>query len=57
MAKDEVVQFSNALLADHKEIFREPKNAVNLESILAQFVEAGWVEATQLLMKLDSAVR
>jgi hypothetical protein len=57
MAKDEIVKFADALLADHKEILREPANAINLESILAQFVEAGWVEATQLLMKLDSAIR
>jgi hypothetical protein len=57
MAKDEIVKFADALLADHKEILREPTNAINLESILALFVEAGWVEATQLLMKLDSAVR
>jgi len=57
MAKDEIVKFADALLADHKEILREPTNAINLERILAQFVEAGWVEATQSLMKLDSAVR
>ena len=57
MAKDEVVKFADIILADHKDILREPPNAVNMEAILAVFVEAGWPEATQLLMKLDSAVR
>jgi hypothetical protein len=57
MAEDEIVKFADIILADHKEIISEPANAINLEGILALFVEAGWVEATQLLMRLESAVR
>lgn len=57
MAKDEMVKFADTILVDYKDILREPINAVNLEAILAVFVEAGWPEATQLLMKLDSVVR
>ncbi|MGB2633572.1 MAG: hypothetical protein WAM58_06520 [Candidatus Acidiferrum sp.] len=57
MAKDEIVKFADIILADHKEIISEAVNAVNLESILALFVDAGWVEATNLLMRLESAVR
>jgi len=57
MAKDEIVKFANILLADHKEIISEPANAINLGGILALFVEAGWLEAAQLLMRLESAVR
>jgi hypothetical protein len=34
-----------------------PTNASNLASILDQFVEVGWRQATQHDMKLDSAFR
>jgi hypothetical protein len=57
MAIGEIVQFAEVILADHKETLRDPINASNLASILDQFVEAGWAQATQLVMKLDGAVR
>jgi hypothetical protein len=57
MAIGEIVQFAEVILADHKEILKDPTNASNLASILDQFVEVGWPQATQLVMKLDSAVR
>jgi hypothetical protein len=57
MAIAEVVRFTEIILADHREILKELTNAANLAFILDQFVEFGWSQATQLLMKLDSAVR
>jgi hypothetical protein len=57
MAIGEIVQFAEVILADHKEILKDPSNASNLASILDQFVEVGWPQATQLVMKLDGAVR
>jgi hypothetical protein len=57
MAIGEIVQFAEVILADHKAILKEPANASNLADILDQFVEVGWPQATQLVMKLDSAVR
>jgi len=57
MAIGEIVQFAETILADHKEILKDPSNAANLASILDQFVEVGWPQATQLVMRLDSAVR
>jgi hypothetical protein len=57
MAIGEIVKFTEVILADHKEILKDPTNASNLASILDQFVEVGWPQATQLVMKLDSAVR
>ena len=57
MAIEEIVQFAEVILADHKEILNDPTNASNLASILDQFVEVGGSQATQFDMKLDSAVR
>lgn len=57
MAIGEIVQFAEVILADHKAILKEPANASNLADILDQFVEVGWPQATQLVMKLDGAVR
>jgi hypothetical protein len=57
MAIGEIVRFTEIILADHKEILKDPANASNLASILDQFVEVGWPEATKLVMKLDSAIR
>jgi hypothetical protein len=57
MAIAEVVRFAEIILADHKEILKDPTNAANLAFILDQFVEFGWPQATQVLMKLDGAVR
>jgi hypothetical protein len=57
MARDEIVKFADAVLADYKNILQDPISASNLGSILDVFVEAGWSQATQLVMKLDSVVR
>ena len=57
MAIGEIVQFAEVILADYKEILKDPTNISNLASILDQFVEVGWPQATQLVMKLDGAVR
>jgi hypothetical protein len=57
MAIGEIVQFAEVILADHKEILKDATNASNLASILDQFVEVGWPQAMQLVMKLDSSVR
>jgi hypothetical protein len=57
MAIAEVVRFTEIILADHKEVLKDLTNAANLAFILDQFVEFGWPQATQLLMKLDGAVR
>jgi hypothetical protein len=42
MAIGEIVQLAGVILADHKEILKDPSNASNLASILDQFVEVGW---------------
>ena len=57
MAIGEIVRFTEIVLADHKGILKDSANASNLAYILDQFVEAGWPQATQLVMKLDGAVR
>ena len=57
MAIAEVVRFAEIIMADHKEILKDPTNAANLAFVLDQFVEFGWSQATQILMKLDGAVR
>ena len=57
MAKDEVVALVNTVLADHKDILRDPTAAASLGSILDAFVDASWPEATKLVMQLDDAIR
>jgi hypothetical protein len=57
MAIGEVVKLTNEVLADWKQLLLEPANAANLGSVLDVFVGAGWPQATQLVMKLDSAIR
>jgi hypothetical protein len=42
MAIGEIVQFTEVILADYKEILKDPTNISNLSSILGQFVEMGW---------------
>jgi hypothetical protein len=57
MAIAEVVRFAEIIMADHKEILKDPANAANFAFILDQFVEFGWPQAPQVLMELDAAVR
>jgi hypothetical protein len=53
----EFVKFSERLLADHKELLRESTNALYFAEILDVFVNAGWTDATQIVTRLDAAIR
>jgi KaiC/GvpD/RAD55 family RecA-like ATPase len=53
----EFVKFSERLLADHKELLRESTNALYFAEILDVFVNAGWPDATQIVTRLDAAIR
>jgi len=57
MAKDQVVQLAERILADHREMLSDPQNAARLGDIIDIFVSAGWPQATRLVMQLDSAIR
>ncbi len=57
MAITQVVQLTETLLADHREILRDGQNAARLGDIIDVFVSAGWPQATRLVMRLDSAIR
>jgi hypothetical protein len=57
LAIGEFVKFAEKLLADHKETLRDPANAVYFGEVLDVFVSAGWPAATQIVTRLDSAVR
>ena len=52
----EFVRFAETIMADHKEVLRDPTNPANLAFILDQFAEFGCPRATRVLMKLDRAV-
>jgi KaiC/GvpD/RAD55 family RecA-like ATPase len=53
----EFVKFSEQFLADHKELLRESTNALYFAEILDVFVSAGWPDATQIVTRLDAAIR
>jgi hypothetical protein len=57
MAIQEFVKFAEAILADHRDLLREEQHAVRFAEILDVFVEAGWPEATRIIIQMDSAVR
>jgi len=57
MAIGEFVSFAEKILADHKELLREEVNAVYFAEILDVFVSAGWPQATQIVLRMDAAVR
>ena len=57
LAIGEFVKFAEKLLADHKETLRDPANAVHFGEVLDVFVSAGWPAATQIVTRLDAAVR
>lgn len=57
LAIGEFVKFAEKLLADHKETLRDPVNAVHFGEVLDVFVSAGWPAATQIVTRLDAAVR
>lgn len=53
----EVVNFTEVLFADHKELLRDDKSLGQLISILSIYVKSGWTEALELLWKLDEAFK
>lgn len=57
MAIGEFVGFAEKILADHKALLREEVNAVRFAEILDVFVSAGWPQATQIVLRMDAAVR
>jgi hypothetical protein len=57
LAIGEVVNLTEVVLADHKDILAKAENAANLGTVLDVFLSAGWPEATRLVMRLENAVR
>jgi hypothetical protein len=57
MAIGEFVGFAEKILADHRALLREELNAVRFAEILDVFVSAGWPQATQIVLRMDAAVR
>lgn len=53
----EFVKFSEKVLADHREVLGESVNALYFAEILDVFVNAGWPDATQIVSRLDAAIR
>lgn len=53
----EVVNLTEVLFADHKELLRDDKSLGQLISILSIYVKSGWIEALELLWKLDEAFK
>jgi uncharacterized protein (DUF1778 family) len=57
MAIGEFVKFAEKVLADHREVLRDETSAVRFAEILDVFVRAGWPAATQIVLKMDAAIR
>jgi hypothetical protein len=57
MAIHEFAVFAERILADYKELLREQRSAVQFAEILDVFANAGWPEATRLVLRMDAAVR
>lgn len=57
MAIGEFVGFAEKILVDHRALLREEVNAVRFAEILDVFVSAGWPQATQIVLRMDAAVR
>lgn len=56
-AVKEVVNLTETLLADHKQLLRNSDSLSQLVLLLNVYVESGWSEALELLWKLDEAFR
>ena len=56
-AIQEVVRYTEKLLADHKSLLAEPKAFSQIMTLLNIYVESGWPEALELLWKLDEVFR
>jgi hypothetical protein len=57
MAVADVVRFVEHVLADHKDILRNPTTAKDLGETLDIFIRAGWPEVMRLVFTMDQAVR
>jgi hypothetical protein len=53
----EIVKLVEHVLADHRDVLREPLIAKDLGEMLDLFVRAGWPQAMSLTFRLDEAIR
>ncbi|HXN24679.1 MAG TPA: hypothetical protein VOA41_18250 [Candidatus Dormibacteraeota bacterium] len=53
----EIVKLVEHVLADHRDVLREPPIAKDLGEMLDLFVSAGWPQAMSLTFRLDEAIR
>jgi len=54
---EEIVKLVEHVLADHRDVLREPTIAKDLGEMLDLFVSAGWPQAMSLTFRLDEAIR
>jgi hypothetical protein len=57
MAIDETTKLVERVLADHKDVLRNPEAANAIGEMLDTFVTAGWPTAMTLTFRLDEAIR
>jgi hypothetical protein len=57
MAIGEFVKFADRLLADDKNLLSNDDDVIRFSEVLDVFVKAGWPQATEIVFKLDAAVR
>jgi hypothetical protein len=53
----EIVKLVEHVLADHRDVLREPPIAKDVGEMLDLFVSAGWPQAMSLTFRLDEAIR
>lgn len=53
----EIVQLTEQLIADHRDLLLEGDAFNNLISILEIYIDSGWVDALEMLWKLDDVFR
>jgi len=56
-AIQEVVSLTEKLLADHRNLLLETSSFNNLLSLLDTYINSGWVNALELLWRLDEIFR
>jgi hypothetical protein len=54
---EEIVKLVEHVLADHRDVLRDPPIAKDLGDMLDLFVSAGWPQAMNLTFRLDEAIR
>ena len=54
---EELVKLVEHVLADHRDILRQPEIANDIGEMLDLFVSAGWPQAMSLTFRLDEAIR